>query len=223
MHAADAERQPDSASRELNMHQISIPVLLHHHIGFSLTRCCRSLSQVCHDYNNGPGVFGRCQAGHGCRRVHVCETFLNRDCRCSRNHNFRAPQPRKALQGIPEDLLHSLRSTYANIQAVKYCEERLRSEGAVETTQRPPAAAGLLNPEEACDARGDGSQRRKRRRGGRGRAGKSSHPEGAFSLEDLRTGFSVLELVGLGGNEAGMDQKSRRSQRRGGKSGSHTS
>ncbi|TWW64486.1 Poly [ADP-ribose] polymerase 12 [Takifugu flavidus] len=51
------------------------------------------LPPICHDYNNGPGLFGRCQGGYGCRRVHICE-----------------------------------RSTYANIQAVKYHKGRLRSD-----------------------------------------------------------------------------------------------
>ncbi|TWW64488.1 Poly [ADP-ribose] polymerase 12 [Takifugu flavidus] len=86
------------------------------------------LPPICHDYNNGPRLFGQCQGGYGCRRVHICERFLNHDCRCSRNHTFRAPHTLKVLHDIPEHLIHSLRSTYANIQAVKYHKGRLRSD-----------------------------------------------------------------------------------------------
>lgn len=67
-------------------------------------------------------MFGLCQGGYGCKRVHICERFLNRDCRCLRNHDFRAPQPLKALQGI--HVINSLKSTYANIQAMKYQDNK---------------------------------------------------------------------------------------------------
>ncbi|CAF96304.1 unnamed protein product [Tetraodon nigroviridis] len=90
------------------------------------------LPPICHDYNNGPGMFGRCQGGHGCKRVHICERFLNRDCRCPRNHDFRAPQPLKALQDVPDHLVHSLKSTYANIQAVKNQHDEGRPGGNLE-------------------------------------------------------------------------------------------
>ena len=77
-----------------------------------------SLRQICHDYNIGDGVFGRCQKGLDCKRLHVCERHLNLDCTCSRNHTFCVPHTLSLLQGIPPDL--SLKSVYANIQALKY-------------------------------------------------------------------------------------------------------
>ncbi|GLD48158.1 poly [ADP-ribose] [Lates japonicus] len=35
------------------------------------------LPPICHDYNNGDGVFGRCTEGDGCKRLHICERYLN--------------------------------------------------------------------------------------------------------------------------------------------------
>lgn len=82
---------------------------------------CLILSiQICYDYNNGDGEFGRCQDGYGCKRLHICERFLNCDCRCPRSHDFNAPQQLRVLQGVPEDLFRSLKSIYANKQALKY-------------------------------------------------------------------------------------------------------
>lgn len=160
-----------------------------------------------------------CQGGYGCKRVHICERFLNRDCQCSRNHNFRAPQPLKALQGVPEHLIHSLKSAYANRQAIKY-QDKGKHGGDSENKApwRQPgtklATSGATNidagssdsqnktqiPEETSDARGDshGSQYRKRSRRRRGHGGDwSSHQEGAYSMDDLRKTFNVLELIGF--------------------------
>uniref|UniRef100_A0A8C9Z4B1 C3H1-type domain-containing protein n=1 Tax=Sander lucioperca TaxID=283035 RepID=A0A8C9Z4B1_SANLU len=84
------------------------------------------LPDICHNYNNGGGEFGLCQEGFACKRLHICERFLNRDCTCSKAHDFNAPQPYKSLQekGVPEDLTHSLKSVYANILALKYTDRR---------------------------------------------------------------------------------------------------
>uniref|UniRef100_A0A674MNV1 Uncharacterized LOC101067802 n=1 Tax=Takifugu rubripes TaxID=31033 RepID=A0A674MNV1_TAKRU len=79
----------------------------------------RLLPQLCHDYNTGDDVvFGGCKEGFACKRLHVCEKFLNTSCNCSRNHSFRTPQTSNLLQGVPHDL--AFKSIYANIQALKY-------------------------------------------------------------------------------------------------------
>lgn len=162
-------------------------------------------------------MFGLCQGGFGCKRVHICERFLNRDCRCSRNHNFRAAQPLIALQGVPECLVHSLKSAYANMQAVRYQDNKDKHGGDSETEApwRQPGIkladidAGSSNsqnkaqkPEETSDARGErhGSQQRKRSRRRRSHRGNwSSHQERADSMDDLRMTFNVLELMGFDG------------------------
>lgn len=68
-------------------------------------------------------MFGCCPDGYGCKRLHVCERYLNRDCRCFRSHDFNAPQPSRVLQGVPQDLISSLKSIYANMQALKYHDQ----------------------------------------------------------------------------------------------------
>uniref|UniRef100_H3CN79 Si:ch73-252i11.1 n=1 Tax=Tetraodon nigroviridis TaxID=99883 RepID=H3CN79_TETNG len=78
----------------------------------------RLLPRICHDYNTGDGVFGGCQEGLACKRLHICERYLNRNCGCSRNHNFGVPHTLSILQGVPRGL--GLKSVYANIQALKY-------------------------------------------------------------------------------------------------------
>uniref|UniRef100_A0A674NDR9 Uncharacterized LOC101067802 n=1 Tax=Takifugu rubripes TaxID=31033 RepID=A0A674NDR9_TAKRU len=79
----------------------------------------RLLPQLCHDYNTGDDVvFGGCKEGFACKRLHICEKFLNTSCNCSRNHSFRTPQTSNLLQGVPHDL--AFKSIYANIQALKY-------------------------------------------------------------------------------------------------------
>ncbi|XP_056878685.1 zinc finger CCCH-type antiviral protein 1-like isoform X2 [Takifugu flavidus] len=79
------------------------------------------LPQLCHHYNTGDDVvfvFGGCKEGFACKRLHVCEKFLNTSCNCSRNHGFHTPQTLNLLQGVPHDL--AFKSIYANIQALKY-------------------------------------------------------------------------------------------------------
>ncbi|KAM8909694.1 protein mono-ADP-ribosyltransferase PARP12 [Spinachia spinachia] len=80
------------------------------------------LPPICHNYNNGGGPFGLCGDGLDCKRMHICERYLNRDCSCAKNHDFDAPQPHKSLQerSIPDNLIPSLRSIYGNILAMKY-------------------------------------------------------------------------------------------------------
>lgn len=47
---------------------------------------------------------------------------MNRDCSCSRNHDFSAPQALKVLPSIPEGIV--LKSVYGNIQALKYHDQQ---------------------------------------------------------------------------------------------------
>ncbi|XP_029902344.1 protein mono-ADP-ribosyltransferase PARP12-like [Myripristis murdjan] len=77
--------------------------------------------QICFDYNNGGGQFGLCKDGDDCERLHICEQHLQGDCFCSKAHDFDEPQPLKALQarGVPNRLLHSLKSVYINKEALR--------------------------------------------------------------------------------------------------------
>uniref|UniRef100_A0A667WID1 Poly (ADP-ribose) polymerase family, member 12b n=1 Tax=Myripristis murdjan TaxID=586833 RepID=A0A667WID1_9TELE len=79
------------------------------------------LPPICFDYNNGGGQFGLCKDGDDCDRLHICEQHLQGDCFCSKAHDFDEPQPLKALQarGVPNRLLHSLKSVYINKEALR--------------------------------------------------------------------------------------------------------
>ncbi|XP_053719548.1 protein mono-ADP-ribosyltransferase PARP12 [Synchiropus splendidus] len=85
------------------------------------------LPQICYDYNNGDGEFGKCESGNACERVHVCEKFLTNSCDCSRVHDFKAPQPEKSLRkrGVHDVLFASLKSTYANKEFLKKKDAQL--------------------------------------------------------------------------------------------------
>lgn len=203
-----------------------------------------SLYQICHDYNNGHGNFGRCLDGYGCNRLHICERYLIQDCRCNKNHDFSSWQPLNVLQDVPEDLIHSLKSIYANLQALRYHDNKghrsnrhLRGNGEnrghrgkrdlrIQLEQTSSAsdilsATELHSDEEtnegtsasaaACrtDAANSWNQKQRwapnkismaaRGRGGnhrsRGNRGYKGIQERAHSVNDLRTAFSVLDLM----------------------------
>ncbi|XP_030575639.1 protein mono-ADP-ribosyltransferase PARP12-like isoform X2 [Archocentrus centrarchus] len=79
------------------------------------------LPDICHDYNNGDGEFGKCNDGYGCKRLHICEQYVSRECSCWRNHDFNALQPLKTLQekSIPGTLFQFLKPVYANKEALR--------------------------------------------------------------------------------------------------------
>uniref|UniRef100_A0A3P8P5N1 Uncharacterized protein n=1 Tax=Astatotilapia calliptera TaxID=8154 RepID=A0A3P8P5N1_ASTCA len=79
------------------------------------------LPAICYNYNNGDGEFSRCRDGDGCRRLHICENYISRECSCWKNHDFNAPQPFRALKvrGVPDTLFQSLKAAYANKQALR--------------------------------------------------------------------------------------------------------
>ncbi|XP_071371285.1 protein mono-ADP-ribosyltransferase PARP12-like isoform X1 [Centroberyx affinis] len=84
------------------------------------------LPPICYNYNNGDGPYGRCQDGDGCTRLHICERHLKGACSCPRAHDFYDPQPMKTLQGrgVPDHLIHSMKSVYMNIQALRSRDNR---------------------------------------------------------------------------------------------------
>uniref|UniRef100_A0A3Q3GLL0 Poly [ADP-ribose] polymerase 12-like n=1 Tax=Kryptolebias marmoratus TaxID=37003 RepID=A0A3Q3GLL0_KRYMA len=84
------------------------------------------LPPICYDYNTGYDEFGRCQSGVACSRLHICKKYLSGDCRCPKSHDFFAPQPLKSLydRGVPDTLIRSLRSVYANNEALRISSNR---------------------------------------------------------------------------------------------------
>ncbi|TTD62567.1 Poly [ADP-ribose] polymerase 12 [Bagarius yarrelli] len=79
------------------------------------------LPQVCHSYNNGAGVYGRCEDGENCKRLHICEKYLRGPCQCPRAHDFYEPHPLKALKdrGVPTDLMNTMKTIYSNIEVLR--------------------------------------------------------------------------------------------------------
>lgn len=76
---------------------------------------------MCHSYNNGTGMYGRCEDGENCKRMHICEKYLRGPCQCSRAHDFYEPHPLKTLQdrGVPTELMASMKSIYSNIENLR--------------------------------------------------------------------------------------------------------
>ncbi|XP_068442054.1 protein mono-ADP-ribosyltransferase PARP12 isoform X2 [Clinocottus analis] len=89
------------------------------------------LPDICHNFNNGGGEFGLCGDGYDCKRMHMCERYMNRDCSCSKPHDFTSSQPYKCLheRNVPDDLIPSLRAVYANIMALKYIDRKSADNG----------------------------------------------------------------------------------------------
>ncbi|XP_068611422.1 protein mono-ADP-ribosyltransferase PARP12 [Brachionichthys hirsutus] len=165
----------------------------------------RLLPQLCHDYRNGLGESGQCKGG--CKRLHICEMYMNRDCSCLWNHDFRAPQPLKILQdyGVPDEFIGSLRSVYGNILALKYSDYRgdkgsrdshqkqggYRGNRANQSSRQPgPSALHAGGP----FVRGRGGPR-----GGRGNWPRSPR---THSVGDIST-FGQMDLDGPG--DTGLD------------------
>ncbi|XP_026001848.1 poly [ADP-ribose] polymerase 12-like [Astatotilapia calliptera] len=149
------------------------------------------LPAICYDYNNGDGEFGRCQDGDGCRRLHICQKYISRECSCSRNHNFTAPQPIKNVQerGVPGALLPSLKAVYANKEALRLAE----------------------NGQQQRRGRGRGGRGATGSRGNRGNRGnQSSRPvqDRASSLTEMLAGTHIFDLYTSNGLNESDDENS---------------
>ncbi|XP_035466930.1 protein mono-ADP-ribosyltransferase PARP12 isoform X2 [Scophthalmus maximus] len=135
------------------------------------------LPQICHDYNNGNGEFGRCQDGDSCQRLHICEVYLKGDCCCPRTHGLNAPQPLKILRekNVPDNLIFSLKSVYANKEALRLSGD----DGSAAASFTEAGRDGGLNASQTEWYRGRGGPRGNRgdrgSRGNRGNRGNRGH------------------------------------------------
>uniref|UniRef100_A0A8C3AUB6 Si:ch73-252i11.1 n=1 Tax=Cyclopterus lumpus TaxID=8103 RepID=A0A8C3AUB6_CYCLU len=117
------------------------------------------MPDICHNYNNGDGEFGLCGEGHDCKRLHMCERYMNRDCSCFKTNDFNAAQPYACLQrrGVPDDLFPSLRSVYANKLALKYDDRKSSApSGGDGPSPRPRPVRGELRPLQKLITNGTG-------------------------------------------------------------------
>uniref|UniRef100_A0A3Q2T7D2 Poly (ADP-ribose) polymerase family, member 12a n=1 Tax=Fundulus heteroclitus TaxID=8078 RepID=A0A3Q2T7D2_FUNHE len=75
------------------------------------------LPEVCPHYNKGDGPFGSCGFTTSCRKLHVCQHFLQDDCmfgsRCKRRHTF-DEQGMKLFKGFSQGNIQSLYKIYRN-------------------------------------------------------------------------------------------------------------
>ncbi|XP_056443602.1 protein mono-ADP-ribosyltransferase PARP12 [Gadus chalcogrammus] len=88
------------------------------------------LPSVCFDYNNTG-----CQ--EGCKRIHICDNYLRRNCCCSLAHDFYEPQPFEVLQKsrIPNDLMAAMKPLYINKKVLSGIEHKAKKAG--QTNQVP--------------------------------------------------------------------------------------
>uniref|UniRef100_A0A8C6UDR2 Poly [ADP-ribose] polymerase 12 n=1 Tax=Neogobius melanostomus TaxID=47308 RepID=A0A8C6UDR2_9GOBI len=104
------------------------------------------LPTICFDYNKGLGLNGQCS--ESCHRLHICEKYLNGDCTCFRTHDFFAPQPLKILseKHVPEHLIPTLRSVYANKEALR----RANKDGRYNSRSRGNVSGNLAKRTFSC-------------------------------------------------------------------------
>ncbi|RVE56329.1 hypothetical protein OJAV_G00220130 [Oryzias javanicus] len=159
------------------------------------------LPSICYDYNNGDGEFGKCKDMDGCKRLHVCEAYLTRECSCWKTHDFNAPQPLRNLRhyGVPDSLIPSLKTIYVHKRALWSADRR-----ALRGNQHAASGHVDRNHHSGWDwerspfqPRGRGGNRGNR--GGRGRgAGRSADnrqvKERTGSLSDILANLDVLDL-----------------------------
>ncbi|KAI4891780.1 hypothetical protein NFI96_017338 [Prochilodus magdalenae] len=105
------------------------------------------LPPVCHSYNNGTGVYGRCQEGENCKRLHICEKYLRGPCQCPRTHDFYEPHPLKTLQdrGVPQELLGYMKGVYTNIEALRHHQGKVRSPQKINSFKPPQQTSANTN------------------------------------------------------------------------------
>ncbi|XP_063316527.1 protein mono-ADP-ribosyltransferase PARP12-like [Pelmatolapia mariae] len=159
------------------------------------------LPDICHDYNNGVGLFGRCQDGDRCKRLHICENYISRECSCWKNHDFNAPQPFKALQarGVPDTLFQSLKAAYANKQALRLI--RVNDHG-----QRSQRGRGRGGHQLSRGGRGTWDNRGFR--GNRGSHSSRLVQDQACSLSDIAANIDALDLYTSDGLNESDDENS---------------
>uniref|UniRef100_A0AAV2IY97 Uncharacterized protein n=1 Tax=Knipowitschia caucasica TaxID=637954 RepID=A0AAV2IY97_KNICA len=143
------------------------------------------LPAICFNYNNHHG----CQ--DSCQRLHICQKFLSHDCSCFRTHDFMSAQPLKVLQDkkIPACLFTSLKSIYANKEALRLAEQSGNSRNKGNTDK----AAVIENVMEGHGRKGENTGARGAR-GGRGKNIKSGGMQAAGNKVDRKDNSNKTEI-----------------------------
>ncbi|XP_014194544.2 protein mono-ADP-ribosyltransferase PARP12-like [Haplochromis burtoni] len=158
------------------------------------------LPAICYNYNNGDGEFGRCRDGDGCRRLHICENYISRECSCWKNHDFNAPQPFRALQarGVPDTLFQSLKAAYANKQAL-----RLAGTNREDRVHRGNCSSGEVsaNDNNTDESSLFGKSKKRPRRWDRGKDGNPVNREYARFSSDIHAADDEAAKANKGHNK----------------------
>ncbi|XP_006887286.1 PREDICTED: poly [ADP-ribose] polymerase 12 [Elephantulus edwardii] len=83
------------------------------------------LPEICLHYNKGDGPYGSCTFERQCIKLHLCQYFLQGDCKfgvsCKRSHDFSRPETLEKLKklGMSPDLVRRLPNIYRNAHSIK--------------------------------------------------------------------------------------------------------
>ncbi|XP_075711779.1 protein mono-ADP-ribosyltransferase PARP12-like [Rhinoderma darwinii] len=105
----------------------------HHLTGVTITELRHLLLQndphllpdVCTHYNRGEGPHGSCTFKTSCNKLHVCQHFLQGDCKfgskCKRSHDLTDEGTKRKLLkwGLSASLVPAILETYLNANAIK--------------------------------------------------------------------------------------------------------
>ncbi|XP_038161431.1 protein mono-ADP-ribosyltransferase PARP12-like [Cyprinodon tularosa] len=107
------------------------------------------LPEVCPHYNKGDGLFGSCKYPTSCRKLHVCQHFLQEDCKfgsgCKRSHRI-DEEGIKLFKGFSPGNIQSLYKIYRNkfiITAKQESQAVVPVFPAVTSIRQPPSQQPL--------------------------------------------------------------------------------
>ncbi|KAM6202237.1 protein mono-ADP-ribosyltransferase PARP12 [Rhynchocyon petersi] len=100
------------------------------------------LPEICLHYNKGDGPFGACTYERQCIKLHICQYFLQHECKfgasCKRSHDFYRLETLEKLKklGMSTDLIRRLPSIYRNAHDIK-------NRGSVDSLARCATTTGV--------------------------------------------------------------------------------
>ncbi|XP_033881063.1 protein mono-ADP-ribosyltransferase PARP12-like isoform X2 [Acipenser ruthenus] len=113
------------------------------------------LPEVCIHYNKGFGKFGACTHETKCTKLHICQHFMQGDCRfgsqCKRSHKFDGIswQILKS-RGLAPDLIRNLPDIYQNIYSIRNSSTGESQEAHVRTREPSVCSNSDAEHEEIC-------------------------------------------------------------------------
>ncbi|XP_058242989.1 protein mono-ADP-ribosyltransferase PARP12-like isoform X2 [Hemibagrus wyckioides] len=115
--------------------------------------------EICSHYNKGNGEHGSCKYQTSCTSLHICQHFLQDDCKfgavCKRAHNFDSTAMKILIgRGFSPDNIRTLQKTYKNKFLLTNQTDKTISKGAEKDMQvkRQPSRSSVsdADPDEIC-------------------------------------------------------------------------